>query len=186
MEQTLRDMGYTFDFINLQEFNGVTGLLKAVRGKINRHIPYAAFARSAMDALRMLNCLDEINELYYRVCGPSEDPEGCKKAYQRFLKDMYAASCRQDIEHGYQTAKAFLEAAPQRTEHPLRVGIVGEYFTIMDPPSNLYLEQKLADMGVSVERWMNLSSLQLKQYGGKNLRVGIKDLLHYSMGPTSV
>lgn len=41
-------------------------------------------------------------------------------------------------------------------------------------------------MGVSVERWMNLSSLQLKQYGGKNLGVSIRDLLHYSMGPTSV
>ena len=188
METTLRDMGYTFDYINLQEYQqqGVTALLKAIRRKINRHVSYAHFAKSAMEAVRMLNAVDEVNELYYRVCGVSTDPAGCKKVYQQFLKDMYAAVSREDIEKGRQTAMDFLEQAPRRTEHPLRVGLIGEYYTVMDPPSNLYVEQKLADMGVSVERWMNLSSVQLKREGGKNLGVGIRDILRYSMGPTSI
>jgi predicted nucleotide-binding protein (sugar kinase/HSP70/actin superfamily) len=66
------------------------------------------------------------------------------------------------------------------------VGIVGEFYTAMDAFSNLELEQKLADMGVEVHRWMNVTN-QFIRYGNgqKNLRVKIQDLCAYDMGPTS-
>ena len=67
----------------------------------------------------------------------------------------------------------------------LRVGIVGEYFTIMDPFSNLDLEQKLADMGVEVHRWMNITNRNLHYKGQKNLGVQIAEYCQYEMGPTS-
>ena len=48
------------------------------------------------------------------------------------------------------------------------------------------LEEKLADMGVEVHRWMNVTN-QFLRYGSgqKNLRVKIQDLSQYDMGPTS-
>lgn len=55
------------------------------------------------------------------------------------------------------------------------MGIVGEYFTIMDPFSNLDLEQKLADMGVEVHRWMNITNRNLHYKGQKNLGVQIAE-----------
>ena len=63
---------------------------------------------------------------------------------------------------------------------------MGEFYTAMDAFSNLELEQKLADMGVEVHRWMNVTN-QFIRYGNgqKNLRVKIRDLCAYDMGPTS-
>ena len=65
-------------------------------------------------------------------------------------------------------------------------GIVGEFYTAMDAFSNLELEQRLADMRVEIHRWMNVTN-QFLRYGGgqKNLRVKIRDLCQYDMGPTS-
>ncbi|MEQ2364955.1 2-hydroxyacyl-CoA dehydratase, partial [Coprococcus sp. CLA-AA-H190] len=56
---------------------------------------------------------------------------------------------------------------------------------IMDPFSNLDLEQKLADMGVEVHRWMNITNRNLHYKGQKNLGVQIAEYCQYEMGPTS-
>jgi len=186
-EQTLRDMGYEFDFINLQMVNGdLRAFVRELRRKVNPHLRYTGFAKAALYANRMVTCVDRINELYYQTCGFAKDRPACRKLYDTFLKAMYTAECRADIEKAYTTADEALRALPlDKPEHPLRVGIVGEYYTIMDPPSNLHLEQKLADMGVEVWRWLNLSAVQLKQHAGKNLGVRVRDLSRYSMGPNS-
>ena len=42
---------------------------------------------------------------------------------------------------------ADFDAIPKnKPAHPLRVGVVGEYFTIMDPYSNHEIEKKLAQI----------------------------------------
>ena len=187
MEQTLRDMGYSFEFLNLQAYQTghVRDLARALK-KVAPHMKYARFAKAGYDALRMLEHVDEINDLYYRSCGFADDRAAYGEAYRAFFRDMEAARDHSQIEEGYRRAAEALTTLPvTKPAEPLRVGIVGEYYTVMDPPSNLFLEQKLADMGVEVHRWMDLSSTQLKRYGGKNLRVGVRDLCRYEMGPTS-
>ena len=57
---------------------------------------------------------------------------------------MYTARSRGDVEAGYRAAKTDLQAVPLRKPlRPLRVGIVGEFYTAMEAFSNLELEQKL-------------------------------------------
>ena len=54
----------------------------------------------------------------------------------------------------------------------------------MDPFSNLNVEQKLADMGVEIHRFMNITNRNLR-YKAKNLAVETADYCKYEMGPTS-
>ena len=72
----------------------------------------------------------------------------------------------------------------RRPARPVRVGIVGEYFTAADPASNLDLERKLLAMGVEVHRSLNMTNRNLR-YNEKNLRASIADYVTYDMGPTS-
>lgn len=184
--QILHDMGYEFDFINLSEY--ATGKkkdwLKAVK-RIDQKVNPARLALALRDSGKMLEYLDEVTSSYYKICG--FDPTGqSKKAYRRFVADLYAATSRADIERAYRTVtEAFDAVKLERPELPLRVGIVGELYTVMDPFSNLEIEQKLADMGVEVHRWMNLSHRLLHYPGEKNLHVKIQDYCSYEMGPTS-
>lgn len=193
LEQILRDMGYQFDFINLSEYD--MGKKKEYIRIVRRLAPGvnpARFLAQFMEGVRMVEYLDNVTGEYYQNCGFDAADGAYKRAYQDFLTAMYTAQSRTDVEAGYRAVKrAFASTRLDKPKHPLRVGIVGEFYTAMDAFSNLELEQKLADMRVEVHRWMNVTNQFLhygsSRFGGgqKNLRVKIQDLCQYDMGPTS-
>ena len=186
-EQILRDQGYRFDFINLTEYD--TGNKKDFIKAIKRINPKAKLPRVAltfMETVKMVEHLDEITAQYYENCGFAGDKPAYRRAYQAFLAEMDAVNSRQDLENAYRKAKqAFANLPVQKPLRPLRVGIVGEFYTAMDAFSNFEVEQRLADMGVEVHRWMNLSNRFLHYAGENNLHVKIQDRCRYEMGPTS-
>ena len=56
-----------------------------------------------------------------------------------------AAHSRREIDAAFQKVQAALDAVPlHKPEHPLRVGIVGEYYTVMDDFGNHNVERILA------------------------------------------
>lgn len=185
-EQILRDEGYEFDFINLAEYmsgkkKDILRVLKIINPKVN----YARFLPHALDGLKMMEYIDEVTAEYYKNCGFDESGV-YRVAFERFLQDMEIANSRAEIDAGYKLVKTrFKECRINKPMMPLRVGIVGEFFTIMDAFSNLDLEQKLSDMGVEVHRWMNVSNRMVHYPGEKRLNVKINDLCTYEMGPTS-
>ena len=161
-EQILRDLGYEFDFVNLALYD--TGkkkdLLRAAKA-INPKANMAKVTKAFAEGIRMTEHLDEITAIYYQNCG--FDPSGTyRRAYKTFLTSMYMAQNLLDIESAYRAAKlAFAETPLEKPAHPLRVGIVGDFYTALDSFSNLEVEQKLADMGVEVWRWTNLTNRML-------------------------
>ncbi len=186
-ERILRDMGYQFDFINLAEYN--TGkkkdYIKAIK-RINPDVNMAKVAVAALEAVKMVEHVDEITGTLYKNRGFARNKAEFDRAYRRFLSDMYAASSKADIEEGYKRVKQALASAEVcKPTHPLRVGIVGEFYTAMDEFSNLQVERKLSDLGVEVHRWMTLSNRTLHYAGENNLQVKIKDYANFTMGPTS-
>lgn len=186
-EQILRDLGYQFTFINIAEYS--TGKKKdflKVLKRINPKISYPQFLLHAADALKMCQYVDEIPALYYKNCGFDPTKTAYRKVYRHFLNEMERVGSKAEIEEIYQQTRKSLEELPlDKAEQPLRIGIVEEFFTVMDPFSNLEIEQRLADMGVEVHRWMNITNRMLHYPGEKNLNTLIHDLCTYEMGPTS-
>jgi len=187
MAQILRDLGYEFEMINLSEYNtrkkgDWLKIIKRLDSKVN--LPRLIVA--LRDSGKMLEQLDEVISIYYRICGFDTSGNGCKQAYRRFISRLYTAASRSEIDAACHQVKADFEALPlKKPDHPLRVGIVGELYTVMDPFSNLEVEEKLSQMGVEVHRWMNLSHRLIHYPGEKNLNVKIRNYCTYEMGPTS-
>ncbi len=186
-EQILRDMGYDFEMINLAEYTTGNYLdyLKVIK-KINPSLSWPKFTMAIAEGLKMVEYLDDIESEYYKNCGFEDNKGDYKKVLDKFYLDMELVKSKKDVEQAYQEAKkAFRQIPINKPDEPVRVGIIGEYFTIMDPFSNLDLEQKLADMGVEVHRWMNITNRNLHYQGQKNLGVQIQEYCSYEMGPTS-
>lgn len=186
-EQIMRDLGYQFEFINLSEYH--TGrkkdFLKAVK-RINPKFKASKLTSAGIEAIKMVEYIDEIEGEYYKNCGFERKKGDYKKVLRQFLGGMKTASSKSEVQSEYRKAKeAFSRIELCKPAVPLRVGIIGEYFTVMDSFSNFELEQKMADMGVEVHRWMNLSNRNLHYSGEKNMNIRIKDLCTYEMGPTS-
>ncbi|MEA4971920.1 MAG: hypothetical protein VB119_01955 [Candidatus Metalachnospira sp.] len=185
-EQILRDLGYQFDFVNLSEYNtgSAKDYLKALK-RINPKLSLAKLTKVVAESIKLIEHLDEAESIYYKNCGFEVTPGSYKKARKNFLTSIETASSGIDIAVAYKTLKKEYNDIPlKKPENPLKVGIIGEYFTVMDPFSNLDLEQKLADMGVEVHRFMNITNRNL-HYKTKNLEVETSEYCKYEMGPTS-
>lgn len=186
-EDILRELGYEFDFLNFSEYatGNYRDYLKALK-RLSPRRKAAHMASIGLAALKMVEYIDEIEEEYYHVCGFELKKGACRQAFQKFLFGMRHAKTKKDIDQAYREAKHFFQNVPLRQDNlKLRVGVIGEYFTVMDGFSNLYIEQTLADMGVYVDRWMNLTHRNIHYPGEKNLNPRIRDLCTYEMGPTS-
>lgn len=185
-EQILRDLGYQFEFVNFSEYS--TGkpkdYLKALK-RINPRLSLAKLTRVVAESIKLVEHLDEAESIYYKNCGFENIPGSYKQAHSNFITSIETASNGLDISSAYKNLKrAYNEIQINKPDNPLKVGIIGEYYTIMDSFSNLDLEQKLAKMGVEVHRYMNITNRNI-HYKAKNLEVETSEYCKYEMGPTS-
>ncbi len=186
-ESILRDLGYRFTMLNFSTLTGkpLKEYIETCRKKVNPHLSIPHGMRHMLAVFKMIEALDEANDYYLSHAGFETDPGSFDRALAVYHDDMRQATCERDIaeaqRHGMDTLRSLAISSP---ENPLRVGIVGEYFTAVDPHSNLGVERKLLDMGVELHRLLNITNRNL-HYNEKNLRAGISDYVRYDMGPTS-
>ena len=158
-EQILKDMGYDFEIFNLTLFRykNIFGMIKGMK-KYAPHATLLQIAASIPATFKMVLNIDKVEDYYRRNMGFEKEKGSFDKVYNRFLAEMRKAEKLRDVNRIFKRAMADFKAIPlDKPERPLRIGVVGEYFTIMDPFSNHEVEKKLAEMGAEVHRWMNLS-----------------------------
>ena len=137
----------------------------AAAKRINPAISIAKAARTLPDALKAVRYIDEM-EGRVRLDRGFERQRGSMKAvFDTFLQEISSAKNRKSLDAAYQKASAALSAvALDKPENPLRVGIVGEYYTVMDDFGNHNVEQILGYMGrgVEIHRWMTFTHRNLE------------------------
>ena len=159
-EQILKDMGYDFEMFNLTLFRykNLIGMLKGMK-QFAPNASLLQMAKALPATARMITVIDKVEDNYRQNMGFEIKKGSYDKVYNRFLAQLRKAKGLSDVNRIYKKAIADFDAIPKnKPAHPLRVGVVGEYFTIMDPYSNHEIEKKLAQMGAEVHRWMNLSN----------------------------
>lgn len=186
-ESILRDMGYDFEMLNFA--NVPSGSMKEYvaycKRVVNPHLSIPAGVANLLACLRMVERMDSYNDAYLARAGFEVERGSFAAAQKRFFQDMRDATCAADIDEAYRRGMAELDGvAIDKPADPVRVGIVGEYFTAQDAPSNLHLEDKLLAMHVELARALNMTSRHL-HYNEPNLRRSISEYVAYDMGPTS-
>lgn len=185
-KEIIRELGYKCEFINLAEYMGgkKREWLKLAK-RLNPRLNPARLATGVLEGIKMAEYMDEIEAMYYRNAGFEENKGSYRKVYRQFLLEMQIAENREEIRDGYQKAKQAMEEIPLRIpEHPVRIGVVGEYYTIMDEHSNQHLQEKLIGLGASVHRFMNVTNCHFRAKETA-LRPKIREYAQYSMGPTT-
>ena len=186
-QSIMRDLGYEFDMLNFAMLTGkpLTEYISVCKKKVNPDLSVPHGVRNMLAVFKMIEHLDEVNDFYLANAGFEAEPGSFERAREAYFADMRAATNEREIAEAQRKGLDALRALPQhRPARPLRVGIVGEYFTAADPASNLDLERKFLDMGVELHRALNMTNRNLR-YNEKNLRAGISEYVQYDMGPTS-
>ncbi len=151
-EKILEDLGYRFMFVKL---NSVKSLKVIAKNATNLQI---------LKALRLawakMKAIEKFESEVRRLSAYEANPGESRRLYKKFLDSCDQAKSTGQVRR---VEKEFLERFNQikiiPEFKPLRIGIVGELYVIMEPYSNLDLERELSQMRVEVVRPLCLSEI---------------------------
>jgi predicted nucleotide-binding protein (sugar kinase/HSP70/actin superfamily) len=109
-------------------------------------------------AWRKLQALDNAEKATHVVRPRELTPGTTTKTYKKVLEWIDAAYTMDEIIEAEKAALEEIYKIPQDPERlVLKVGIVGEIYVLLEPASNLEIEETLGNLGVEVERSMFLT-----------------------------
>lgn len=186
-EQILRDLNYDVRFVNMAkaQFSKPITFYNHFK-EINPNMSLKKIARVLPVILKMAECMDEVEDYLRKNIGFEAVPGSLEAVHREFLSELRGVRGRKELNSVYgKYMRRIREVKVRKPQNPLRVGIVGEYYTIMEPFSNHYLEKELAQMGIVVDRWMNITNSLLHR-SDKKIKEHIKNYARYNMGATSM
>jgi len=183
-KQILEDLGYDFTLLCLSRENtqarNAYRLLKSVDHKLRP----GRFARAFVLALRKILLMDEIENYIRQNVGFETVPDSFEALHLQLLKDLDRTRTFPQLRAlriKYRKQLKCLNVT--KPDRYLRVGIVGELYTLMEPFSNYYLEKELAKSQIMVSRTMSASFLLLGKKANNPFRQS-NGYLKYPIGAT--
>ena len=176
---------FHFSFINMTGADNLPCFYDEFK-KINPHMNVKKVAQATMVAIKMVEVIDKIEDFMRMNVGFEVVDGSFDKLHKEFLEDLREVNDKKELSIIYKLyMRKFKKLEVNKPKNPLKVGIVGEYYTIMDEYSNHYMEKELAKKGIIVERWMNISN-SIVHNTGKEIKQSIKNYAKYAMGATSM
>lgn len=186
-EQILRDLGYKVRFVNMvrARFERPLTFYSQLKA-INPDMSLKKLAMVLPVALKMVECIDDAEDYIRKNVGFETASGSFDSLHQQFLNQLRGVRTKKELNALFQKyMKSLKEVETVKPRFPLRAGIIGEYYTIMEPFSNHFIEKELAKMGIIVDRWVNISN-SLLHYPEKRMKEYIKGYAQYDMGATSM
>lgn len=184
-EKILRDLGYKFEFVNFIENNKIS-LKKIYRfsKKINNKLNIFNFCYQLLKTVIMILIIDKSEEQIRLNMGFELNEGEHNKVHQELLKELQKDITLiklLKIKHKYK--KKFNNIKIYKPDNHLKVGLVGELYSLMEPYSSNYIEKKLIEKHIEVTRQTTLTYLLItkKFLLKRHLKQG-KKYLKYHLG----
>jgi predicted nucleotide-binding protein (sugar kinase/HSP70/actin superfamily) len=182
-EQILKDLGYKFEFINLLSIRkkGIIPFYKEIK-KIDKGVFFLKKIYYFLLSIKMVDILDNIEKYIRENIGFEEEKGSFEKIHKEFLNDIqYTKSFKHLNKIKKEYEKKFKTIKINKPSNCLKVGIIGELYTIMEPFSNYYLEKELAKNNIEITRATTLTYLLFKKgkYEKKHIKQAGKYLKYH-------
>ncbi|MBE6138758.1 MAG: hypothetical protein E7173_03340 [Firmicutes bacterium] len=184
-EQILKDLGYSFQYINLisagkADVKKIYMEMKKVNPKLKivQSLYYLLVART------MIKYMDNVDDYIRHNMGFEEKAGELAGLNKRMLKEFSGAKGLIHLTNIYiKYYKQIKKVKIVKNKNCLKVGIIGELYSVMEPFANYYLEKELASYNIDITRFTNVEYLlfqkkkQIKKYLKK-----AKNYIKYKMG----
>lgn len=172
-QQILTDLGYKFEFYSLVDNtkgNVVINAYNALK-QINPELKFIKFCYYMLLTLKMINYMDKIDHYIRANIGFAEEEGSFEKLLDKMLKEFITITGFFSLRRLYKKYKdLFPKIKLKKPSNCLKVGLIGELYTAMEPYSNYYLEKTLGEMQIEINRYTNLTYLLItKLYNKKKV-----------------
>lgn len=187
----LKDMGYDVDFIVLDVPTdiGMDELLNRF-GKISSGSNKSRLEKmkAVKNSLIVMKLIDEIEAMAHEINGYELQSGLCIELLRECRRRVISCKSPEEIINCLlYFKKMFKKIERDKNKNPIKVALIGEIYTIIEPFSNLYIEDKLMEYGVSSKRrltpswWIKnilisptkLNSIDIKRAARPYLDLGI-------------
>lgn len=187
----LKRLGYNLDFIVIDGPSdiGIKELYKRINMiSLSSNKSRYLKLKSLLNSIRIVNLIDEIEGKAHYLAGYEKDKGYCKKILNNCKRDALNFNDPKDMLRvlSYYRSK-INDVEIDKAKKPIKIAIIGEIYTIIEPFSNFYIEDKMMDYGVSTKRQLTpswsikdmllvptkLNSLDIKREGKEYLSLGI-------------
>lgn len=184
-EQILKDMGYDFSFINLmtkgqKKYKRIIKEIKKIDPKFNiiKGLYYL------MITIKMVKYMDLVDDYIRQNIGFEVIPDSFINLNKRMLNSFQKSKTNIDLYFRYcYFFKKIKKVKINKPKNCLKVGLIGELYTLMEPFSNYELERELASYGMSIKRYTNVYYLLFqKNSKSKKYIKYAKEYVTYKMG----
>lgn len=185
-EQILNDLGYRFQMVNFIENNKVS-FVKIYRfiKKVNPSINIFKFLYYAINSILMIIIMDKLSSFPRENMGFEIE----KGSFIKLEEDLFTHLKTKKhtpislLKTYFKYKKAFKKIKVNKPKNCIKIGLVGELYSIMEPNSSNNIELKLASYGIEVHRFTTLTYLLfIKKYKLKKLLKKGKKYLKYHLG----
>lgn len=164
-EQILKDLNYEFEFINLMENNhfSIKKTYKFAK-RLNKKLNIFNFLYYLINTIIILLIIDKYEKYMRLNMGFEEQKNSFKNVHKELLNELQEkVSIIKLIKINKKYKRKFTNIKINKPENCLKVGLVGELFSLMEPYSSNYIEKKLIEKNIEVHRQTTLSYLLLKK-----------------------
>ena len=157
-EVILRELGYEFKM--LKQNLGMMRMMK--------YITNGASLRKLVIGFRFglakLKALEEVEQLVHKIRAIEQNKGSANQIFRDAIKTIDCARDHQAIKLAKQVHIHKLEGLQTvSSRNPLKIGVIGEFFVVVDPFANMDIEIELGKLGVEVRRpqsvleWINFN-----------------------------
>jgi len=162
--QILGDAGYAYDVVTLEPPDGsLLGLARRIRYLAGSKNSWVKILKALRFAYLKSVALDRVEDLIHAARPRLPDPRTTEKLYEdakiRIAQTMTDIGVKDTVRWVQESIRERQEGLnpAERFYKPLRIGIIGEIYTILDPYTSVGIEEELGRLGVEVDRSIYLS-----------------------------
>lgn len=168
-KEILEKLGYKFDFIKLNNDYGILREIINIK-KRNSKLSYPFIFKNALLSYSKLRALDIVEEDIRRNIGFEKKKGEHENLHKQFLDELDRTNT---IRKVLSCRKKYLllikNIETEKPKNPIKVGMVGEFYVLLEPFCNFFIEKELAKKGIEVYRHTNFSTI-------------IHDILSFDLG----
>ncbi|MGI6329511.1 MAG: 2-hydroxyacyl-CoA dehydratase [Bacilli bacterium] len=168
-EEILKNLGYDFEFYCLvkNDCNILTNSYKVLK-KINPKLSFLKYSYYLVLTMKMINYMDKIDIYIRKNIGFEEKRGSFELILEKMLREFSLVTSFFHLRKIYKKyLKIFKSIKINKPENCLKIGILGELYTSMEPFSSYSIEKILAEMGVEIVRYTNVTYLLITKLFNK-------------------
>ena len=164
-EEILKDLGYKFKMYNLVTA-GHTDLKRMYRiiKEIEPNIKLRKLIRYGIISIMMVKYIDIIDDYIRDNIGFECEKGSFIKLKKKMLNDFSKCKVLFHLRRLYRKYKRdFKKIKVDKPKDYIKVGLIGELYTLMEDNANYCVEYELAKHGIAIKRFTNVTYLLLKK-----------------------